>query len=132
MDYTVEHEGRVFAAMTKEQLQARGVPMPVIEEAESNARSSAVSSECRRRIYAAASAEAQMNMATAAAIISGKPETDRTEDENAILAGVGAALDWVTDMRGNVDLLTMGADDFLKDTAWPEVPVEALAAIRRY
>ncbi|MEO3480549.1 hypothetical protein AAFO90_23190 [Phaeobacter sp. CAU 1743] len=133
MDYTVEHGGRVFAAMTQNQLVAHGVPADAIDAAMAEARGKAVSAECRRRIYAAASAETQMNMATAAAVISGKAADDRSDDENTILAGVSAALAWVTAMRANVDTLkTATAADYLSDAEWPDLPAEAASVVERY
>ncbi|NHM19507.1 hypothetical protein [Tritonibacter mobilis] len=102
---------------------------PVVREQ----RKAAISAECRRRIYAAASAEAQMNMATSAAIISGKAEADRSEDEVTVLDGVRLALDWVVSMRAAFESMSKDPDaDYLADAAWPVLPPEIPPIIDRF
>ncbi|MFW8594930.1 hypothetical protein [Cribrihabitans neustonicus] len=128
-----DYNGHRYEQWTEQDALQAGVPADVIAGAKLKGRRSTVSAECRRRIYAAASVETQMNIATAASVISGKPETDRSEDENGILAGVGLALEWVTAMRANVDALTADpAADYQSDAVWPELPAEVLAVIDRY
>lgn len=83
-------------------------------------RAAAVSAECRRRIYAEASTEAQINMATAAAVIGAKAISSRSAAERAVLDGVNAALAWVAQMRATYAALAADpAADYLADTAWP-------------
>lgn len=133
MEYTIEHGGRVFAAMTREQILAHGVPVSAIDDADAEARSKAISAECRRRIYAEASGEAQMNMATATAVISGKSEASRSEDEQSVLASAEAAIVWVSDMRLQVQTLTADpAIDPLSDAAWPDIPPEVQTLMQRF
>lgn len=133
MRMTVEFGGKVFQSMTESQLAEAGVPAGVIEAKKLDERRRDVSSECRRRIYAAASAETQMNMATAAAVISGKAAADRSDDESTVMVGVSAALSWVTAMRANVDALTVAtAANYLSDGEWPDLPSEAAAVVERY
>ncbi|WP_341204783.1 hypothetical protein [uncultured Sulfitobacter sp.] len=84
---------------------------------------SAIKAECRRRIYAAASAETQMNMATAAAVVSAKTASNRSAEESAMLTGLGQAIDWVAAMRARVAELAADADlDFRADESWPDLP----------
>ena len=108
-------------------LVAHVPPEPTPEEIATR-RLSAAKTECRRRIYTAASAETQMNMATAAAVTSAKPVNERSDDEVALLAGVAAALGWVEAMRAQC--LALAEDpgtDITADASWPPVPPEAAA-----
>jgi hypothetical protein len=128
-----EHNGRVYTNWTEESARSAGVPESIITEAKQGVRRTAVSAECRRRIYAVASAEAQMNMATAAAVISAKAETDRTEEDNTVLDGVHLALAWVADMRAAFEALATDPQaDFLIDAAWPALPPEIPPLIDRF
>ncbi|WP_171182398.1 hypothetical protein [Ruegeria sp. HKCCD8929] len=98
-----------------------------------DARLADVKQECRRRIYAEASAETQMNMATAAAVIAGKDAADRTSDESSILAGAQGALGWVTAMKEQVQTLAVDADaDFTADAAWPPLPDIVRVVVTRF
>lgn len=131
--FTLSHNGRVFANATLDDLRARGIPEAVLDEAARESRRAQVSAECRRRIYAAASAETQMNMATAASVISGKETPERTAEEQAILEGVRAALDWVNDMRAQVPVLTDDPDaDLTADANWPDLPLEVAATVEQF
>ncbi len=133
MDFDITHEGRTTLAVNREGAEALGYPEAVIAAAEAGVRISAIKAECRRRIYAAASAETQMNMATAAAFISSKTASARTEGEKAILTGVEASLAWVAEMRGKV--ATLAADpetDIHDDANWPECPDTALAVVAQF
>ncbi len=82
----------------------------------------AVSAECKRRIFAIASTNAQVNMAAAraAGILS-------SDDEAAFLAG----LQWIAAMRAACETLIVAQDaTFADDGHWPACPanVAALAA----
>ncbi|QBR35761.1 hypothetical protein ETW23_05990 [Leisingera sp. NJS201] len=128
-----EHNGSQYLNFTPEEARAAGVPENVILAAESSVRRKLVSAECRRRIYDAASAEAQMNMATAVAVISGKAEADRSADDSMVLDGARLALAWVADMRAAFEALAADPSaDFLSDAAWPALPPEVLPMIERF
>lgn len=128
-----EFNGRHYEGWTEDAARRAGVPVDVIASAKLDVRRRAVRSECRRRIYAAASAEAQMNMATAAAITSAKAEADRTDDDKTVLDGVHLALAWVADMRAAFEALAADPDtDFMNDAAWPALPPEVPALIDRF
>ncbi len=128
-----EYNGRRFEQWTEEAAARDGVPSDVIWAAKLADYRLQVSAECRRRIYAAASAETQMNMATATAVISAKAETDRTDDDNVVLSGVQRALTWVSDMRAAFETLSSNPEaDFLSDAAWPELPAEVPPLIERF
>jgi len=122
---TLKYNGTTYAEFTAAQLQTAGVPEAEIQAAISKDRAVAVSSECRRRIYAAASAEAQMNMATAVGVISSKTASTRTDAEKEILAGAEATMSWIAEMRQTYSSLAADADaDFTSDAAWPELPAQ--------
>jgi len=130
MNFDITHEGRTTLAVDREGAEALGYPEEVIAAAENGVRVSSIKTECRRRIYAAASAETQMNMATAAAFISSKTASARSENEKAVLAGIEASLAWVAEMRGNVGTLAADPElDVLDDANWPECPDAALAVV---
>lgn len=130
---TFEFGGRRYEGWTEVDARFAGVPADVIESAKLDVRRRSVSAECRRRIYAAASAEAQMNMATAAAITSAKAEADRTDQDSTVLNGVHLALKWVSDMRAAFEALAADPDaDFMNDAAWPVLPPEVPALIDRF
>tara|TARA_R110001599_G_scaffold134796_1_gene312966 strand:- start:9749 stop:10147 length:399 start_codon:yes stop_codon:yes gene_type:complete len=121
--FDITHDGRSTLSTTREDALALGYPEEIIAAAEARVRKTAVKSECRRRIYAAASAETQMNMATAAAVISAKEASARTEDEAAILSGLDDAIGWVAQMRGRVaELAEDAALDIADDANWPPLP----------
>ncbi|KPD11558.1 hypothetical protein [Phaeobacter sp. 11ANDIMAR09] len=128
-----DFDGRRYEGWTEEDARRAGVPADVIASAKLDARRGAVSAECRRRIYSVASVEAQMNMATAVALVSGKAEADRTDDDNTVLNGVQVALAWVSDMRAAFEDLAADPDaDFLSDAAWPALPPEIPPLIDRF
>lgn len=127
------YNGRRYEGWTEQDALGAGVPAETIAAAKQDVRRRAVSAECRRRIYAAASAEAQMNMATAAAITSAKAEADRTDDDKTVLDGVQLALAWVADMRAAFEALAADPDaDFMSDAAWPVLPPEIPPLIDRF
>ena len=130
MEFDITHENRTTLSVDREGALALGYPEDVIAAAEAGVRVSAIKAECRRRIYAAASAETQMKMATAGALISSKTASARSDDEKKVLAGIEASLAWVAEMRGNV--ATLAADPALNiadDGNWPECPEAALEAV---
>jgi hypothetical protein len=80
--------------------------------------------ECRRRILAVISSNAQMNLAAAAAGgILTKPQM------TAFRAGVA----WIGAMRNTAATLAdAGDEDFPQDDKWPDVPEEAIALAQLY
>ncbi len=123
--YTFEYGGKKYLNINATDALAASVPQTIIDRAVYDALLLQVKAECRKRIYSRASAETQMNMATAAAAISGKAEADRTKDEAAVLVGIKAALDWVGAMRARVVALADDPEtDFTLDESWPECPPE--------
>ncbi len=123
MTFDITDNGRTTLSVDREDAVALGYPEEAIAAAEAGVRTSAIKAECRRRIYAAASAETQMNMATAAAVVSAKTASNRSADESAMLAGLGQAIDWVAAMRGRVLELAANAElDFVADESWPALP----------
>ncbi|MCA1492688.1 hypothetical protein I6F11_17345 [Ensifer sp. NBAIM29] len=120
---TFEHDGKTFANFSEEAALVAGVPAAVVEAAKLADRRKAVSAECRRRIYAVGSAEAQMNVTTLAAAISAKTASSRSAEETAMLATVQESLDWVMAMRARfAELAADPAADFLDDASWPACP----------
>lgn len=130
---SLKYGGKNYVRFTRDELLAAGVPEPDIQAAESKVRETEISAECRRRIYAAASSETQMNMATATAVISAKTASARSQAEKDTLDGVEAALGWVAAMRANV--ATLAADpqaDHTADAAWPAIPAIASAVAAQF
>jgi hypothetical protein len=131
--FDISHNGRTTFSTDRETAVALGYPEDVIAAAEAGVRTHAAKAECRRRIYAAASAETQMNMATAAAVISAKEVSARTEDEASILSGLDDAIGWVAQMRGRVSELTGDATlDFQDDANWPPLPDGARDVVAKF
>ena len=119
--------------ITREGALEMGYSEAAVDAAEAQARATLISAECRRRIYSLASAETQMNMAAASAVISAKTASSRTDQEKAVLAGLEAAIGWVAAMRANV--ATLAADpglDFTADANWPAAPAEAVAVADQF
>lgn len=128
---TMTYNGATHIDAEPDWLRSQGVPEAEIAAALAELRARAVSAECRSRIYAEASAEAQMNMATAAAVIGAKTTSQRSADETAILAGAGAALAWVSAMRGAAaELAADTAADYHADDAWPPLDEAVRAMIK--
>ncbi|SMX29156.1 hypothetical protein TRP8649_03289 [Pelagimonas phthalicica] len=118
--------GAILRNATVEAARTNGVSEDEIAVVLKAERKRLVSEECRRRIYAHASAEAQTNMGLAVGVIGAKTASNRTDAEVAILAGATAALGWVQAMRAaNAALIENAEADFLDDAAWPEIPAEA-------
>lgn len=133
MQFDIAEGDRVTLKTTREEAEELGYSEAAISAAEIAVRAKSIGAECRRRIYAVASAEAQMNMAAAVGVISSKTASARTDEEKAILAGAEAAIGWVAAMRSAVATLEVDADaDFTADSAWPDVPPEALAMIQHF
>ncbi len=129
----LEYNGIGYQAMTAQELLAAGVPQATIEEAIAKIRVSQIKQECRRRIYAIADAESQMNMAAASAVISGKTAANRTEAEKAVLANAELAIDWVAAMRANIATLAADANAVITDDAnWPDCPPEVIALASQF
>ena len=133
MRFDITHEGRTTLATTREHALEAGYPEDVVSAAENGVRVSTAKAECRRRIYAAASAETQMNMATAAAVISAKEASARTEDEASILSGLDDAIGWVAQMRARVtELADDAALDIGDDANWPPLPDGARDVVAKF
>lgn len=84
----------------------------------------AVFADCKRRIFAVASTNAQVNMAAAraAGILS-------SDDEAAFLAG----LQWISAMRAAcAALVEAQAADAAEDHNWPECPAEVVALAAKF
>jgi len=133
MNLSVTNAGKTLHGVTADQARVAGFPEASINIALVDARRKAVNVECRRRIYAIASAETQLNLTAATARIAATAHEDRTADDLLTLAGASAAIGWVETMRRQVSLL---AEDpgavFRDDAAWPDLPAEAQAAIDHF
>lgn len=130
---TIDHNGLTYANVTVDEALAAGVPQSVIDDAIAAIRREAIKAECRRRIYGTASAEAQMNINGAAALVAGKAASERTEEETVLLAAQALAVQWITDMRAAVETLSADADaDYLADVSWPECPDTVITLAARY
>lgn len=133
MYFSIEYNGRSYSEMTEESAKEAGIPDEAIVEAKKLVRIGLVKAECRRRIYAEASAETQMNMATAAAVISAKEASARTENEASILSGLDDAIGWVAQMRARViELAEDAALDIADDANWPPLPDGARDVVDKF
>jgi|GEM_PF-975144 len=131
--FDIEHEGRKTLNVDREGAEALGYPEAVIAAAETIVAVGKISDECRRRIYAKASAETQMNMASVVAVISAKTAASRSTEETATLDGLEAATGWVGAMRANI--ATLAADPSLDpsdDANWPNCPAEVIALVAQF
>lgn len=114
-------------------LLAQGVPQAAIDAAETAVRLSLIKAECQRRIYAVLSAEAQTNIATAAAVIGAIDVADRTAAQIAMLAKASDAVNWVAAMRSQVQTIKSDEDlDYATDEAWPDCPATVTALAEDY
>ncbi|TRD16971.1 hypothetical protein [Palleronia caenipelagi] len=96
-------------------------------------RKDAVRAECRRRIYAVASAETQSNMAMAQGQIAARSEAERSAGDRDILSGIAAALAWVQEMRAAYAALSADPEaDYRADGVWPECPPEVQDVVGRF
>jgi len=133
MTLTFDYDGRTLVNWTVADALEAGVPQAIIDAALTDQRLAAIKAETRRRIYAVASSEAQMNMAAATAVISGKAASARSDAEKATLVGAEAAIGWVAAMRLTIATLAADPDaDFTADAAWPDVPDEAQDMIANF
>ncbi len=120
---TFEHAGLTYANFSAEDARAAGVPEEVIAEAFTRSRHGDVRAECRRRIYAVASAETQINLAAAAALASAKTAEARSTEDTALLVAFATSVQWIADMRGTIDSLAADRQsDFLAGSSWPVCP----------
>jgi hypothetical protein len=127
---TVKEGNRSTSDVSAQDALSLGYSSSAIAQAEAEARSGLAKRECRRRIYATASAETQMNMATAGAFFSSKTASARSESEKSVLSGIEASLAWVAKMRENVATLAADTElDIADDANWPECPDAALAVV---
>lgn len=133
MQFSLEYNGRRYDGLTELDAQEIGIPESAVNAALADLRLKAIKAECRRLIYAEASAETQMNMATAAAVISAKEASARTEDEALILKGLDDAIEWVASMRGRVSELAVDAAlDIADDANWPPLPDGARDVVNKF
>lgn len=133
MQFSLEYNGRRYDGLTAVDAQEMGIPESAVNAALADLRRKAIKAECRRRIYAEASAETQMNMATAAAVISAKEASARTEDEASILSGLDDAIGWVAQMRARViELAEDAALDIGDDANWPPLPDGARDVVDKF
>lgn len=133
MQFDITHDGRTTLSVDRAGAEELGYPESAIAAAEAGVRMSAAKAECRRRIYGAASAETQMNMATAAAVISAKEASARNEDEASILSGLDDAIGWVAQMRARVtELADDAALDIGDDANWPPLPDGARDVVAKF
>ncbi|KZK81798.1 hypothetical protein PsW64_02387 [Pseudovibrio sp. W64] len=131
--FDISYNGRGYRNFTAEDALAAGVPQADIDEAQKGTRLKSIKDECRKRIYEQASAETQMNMATAAAAIAGKAAEDRSADEVTLLSSTKAALDWVGVMRSKcLELAEDPGTDFTQEASWPECPPEVVALTEQF
>lgn len=131
--FDISHNGRTTLDTTRPEAEALGYPEAVIAQAEATARGALIAAECRRRIYAVASAETQMNMASAASLISAKTASQRSEQEAGVLVGLEAALGWVQAMRAKVAEMSADPDaEIYSDESWPDAPAEAVAVASQF
>ncbi|BCH63523.1 MULTISPECIES: hypothetical protein [Rhizobium/Agrobacterium group] len=120
---TIDYNGQTYAGFNTDALADAGVPQTVIKDAQALAHHEAVKAECRRRIYAVGSSEAQMNVTSMTAAISAKTEANRTAEEKAIVAAASQSIEWVTAMRGRFAELAEDMEaNYLADASWPECP----------
>lgn len=124
----IEHDGaRIENVSVKDALE-KGVPQATINAALAKHHVDLIKKECRRRIYAIASSETQMNMSTAAAVISGKTASNRSAAEKTILASAEKAIGWVAAMRANIATLAANPNaDIKANASWPDCPAEVIA-----
>ena len=119
--------GVLVNATAEEALEAGASPADIAAALGAD-RLYSIKTECRRRIYAVASAETQTNMASVAAVIGAKTATARTDAEKGQVAAFGMALEWVQAMRGAAQTLAADAEaDFAADARWPACPAEVVA-----
>ncbi|MBK9083238.1 MAG: hypothetical protein IPL88_14705 [Rhizobiales bacterium] len=131
--FDITYNDRIYSGWDEASLLAAGVPGAVVDAERQKRRLLAAKVECRRRIYAVASAETQLNMTSVASAISLKAAAARSEDEKATAAAFVAALGWVDAMRANVAVVAADASAAIEaDAAWPACPPEVAALAARF
>ncbi|WP_420010990.1 hypothetical protein [Tateyamaria sp.] len=126
-------DGRQMLNTTPELAAQANVPQELIDAAVLSERRKVVGKECESRIFAVASRNAQANMALALGVISAKSASSRSAAEQATLAGAGAGLQWVMEMRAAFAALVADPEaDFHADAMWPEVPEEVVAVAGQF
>ena len=130
---SLSHGGKIFTEMSPAELLEAGVPQAAIDAHLAEIRVGAIKAECRRRIYAHASPEAQMNVATALGAASAKTASARSAEETALIAGAQKGIEWVAAMRNQIAVLAADANaDITADASWPDVPAEAAALYSQF
>ncbi|UOA24064.1 hypothetical protein DSM110277_02500 [Sulfitobacter pontiacus] len=133
MEITFVHNGRLHQNFTLDNARDLGLTEEELAAALAEGRKPKVRAECRRRIYGKASAETQMNMATAAALISAKAEDDRSAEETEVLSGLNDAIGWVTDMRAAYQSISADPEaDIYDDASWPPFPDGARDLVAKF
>lgn len=133
MELSFTLNGRRHENFTFEEIEALDITDEEKKSAITQGRKPKVSAECRRRIYEKASAETQMNMATAAALISAKAEGDRSAEETEILSGLNDAIGWVGDMRAAYQSISADPEaDVYDDASWPPFPDGARDLVAKF
>lgn len=113
--------------------RAMGASEADIASALAALRRDAVKAECRRRIYAVASAETQLNMTSYVTAIGLKPAAARSDVEKAAAASFLLALEWVEAMRAAVAAIAADLDvDMTAQASWPACPAEVSALADRF
>lgn len=132
--FTLNHNGQTYANFeTVEDLLEAGVPQAAIDAHFAAERLALIKAECRRRIYAHAGPEAQMNVATALGAASAKTASARSAEETALIAGAQKGIEWVSAMRNQIAVLAADSDaDFTADASWPVLPAEAAALYSQF
>lgn len=108
---------RAYLAWKASGKEPAPIPIPPFDPAP-------IFAECKRRIFAVASTNAQVNMAAAraAGILS-------SDDEAAFLAG----LQWITAMRAAcAELVAQEAVEFIDDGEWPACPAAVITLAARF
>ncbi|WP_438752073.1 hypothetical protein [Pararhizobium sp. O133] len=122
----IEDDGIDLVAYAAERFPGLAYSLQTDEGLAQAARLRSAKAACGTRIYRVASAECQMNMAAAAAIIAATPEGSRTSDDTAMLTAYRLFRGWVDAMRATVDPLASGTGSIADDSAWPVCPAEAI------
>jgi hypothetical protein len=123
----------VMINATIDDARAAGASEADIAEAVTAERRESARAECRRRIYAVASAETQLNMTSFVTAIGLKPASSRTEEEKAAASAFVVALGWIESMRAAVATIAGDAAlDMSAPASWPACPAEVLALANRF
>lgn len=127
------HNGKTYVNVEPAYLLAQGVPQGTVDLAVLGVRVRAIKVVCRARIYAVASNAAQQNMTAAATLVSAKTASNRSAEEQALLLGLEAALEWVNAMRLAVGVIaTDPAANPSDDASWPVCPPEVHTVVDQF